>query len=121
MELQTIKRVINDNAEKALLLQNENNYLIKAFFENVFEYNGQTPIRYKGENEGSDNLIIDEGEIIEVRELSPEVETIHSGEKVNTIRVKGVFQDDRCPYENDLMALDNQSIISIFEMFKDKF
>ena len=39
MELQTIKRVINDNAEKALLLQNENNHLIKAFFENVFEYN----------------------------------------------------------------------------------
>ena len=121
MELQTIKRVINENTEKVTLLQGATNHLVKAFFEKVFEDNGQSSIYYEGENEGEDNLIIDEGEIIEIREIYPDVETIHSGEKVNVIRVKGVCQEDYCPYENDLMALDYQSIVSIFAMFKNQF
>ena len=112
--------LIDINFKEIQKLQSQSNIVIRNFFEKVFEDNGQTPIRYNGENESSNNLIIDEGAIIEVREIYPDVETIHSGEKVYSIKVRGVLQEDYCPYENSLMNLDYQSIVSIFEMFKDQ-
>ena len=113
--------LIDINFKEIQKLQRQSSIVIRNFFEKAFEDNGQSSIYYEGENEGSDNLIIDEGEIVEVREIYPDVETIHSGEKVYSIKVQGVCQEDGCPYENDLMNLDYQSIVSIFEMFKDQF
>ena len=116
-----IANAIDTNLKLIHQAQDSNNQLVNDFFEKAFEDNGQSSIYYEGENEGSDNLIIDEGAIIEVREIYPDMETIHSGEKVYSIKVQGVCQEDCCPYENDLMNLDYQSIISIFGMFKNQF
>lgn len=112
--------LIDINFKEIQKLQSQSNIVIRNFFEKAFEDNGQSPIQYKGENEGSDNLIIDEGDFVEIREIFPDIETIHSGEQVYSIKVRGVLQEDYCPYENNLMNLDYQSIVSIFEMFKDQ-
>ena len=112
--------LIDVNFQEIQKLQKQSSIAVRDFFEKVFEDNGQSPIQYNGENKGEDNLIIDEGDFIEVREIYPDVETIN-GKQEYSIKVKGVFQEDYCPYENDLMNLDYQSIVSIFEMFKDQF
>lgn len=99
--------------------QNNNNRVVKEFFEKVFESNGQTPICYKGENEGVDNFINDGGDIIVIKEIYPDVETIN-GKQVSSIKVKGIDHKHNCIYLHDLMNLDSRSIVSIFEIFKDQ-
>lgn len=112
--------LIDANFKEVQKLQRQSSIVVRNFFEKAFEDNGQSPIFYKGENEGSDNLIIDEGAIIEVREIYPDVETIN-GKQEYSIKVRGIDQEDSYSYENNLMNLDYQSIVSIFEMFKDQF
>lgn len=112
--------LIDINFKEIQKLQRESTIVIRNFFEKVFENNGQSSLFFRGE-QGMDNLIIDEGDFVEVREIYPDVETIHSGKQEYIIKVKGVLQEDYCPYENNLMNLDYQSIVSIFEMFKDQF
>lgn len=111
--------LIDINFKEIQNLQRQSSIVIRTFFEKAFEDNGQSPIQFRGE-QGMDNLIIDEGDFVEIREIYPDVETIN-GKQEYTIKVKGVLQEDYCPYENNLMNLDYQSIVSIFEMFKDQF